>query len=85
MLNQNELMDICEKIKATMSKTEIMDYIDERINEKIILLKGDIIILERQTNKKIQEIAKMLFAKGYLNKEDIDKINAMEPFTKIIN
>lgn len=61
------------KIKAEMVTK---DYLDDKLAD----LRGDLVVLTRKEDGKVKELVKILESKKVLNKSEVKKILAMEPF-----
>ena len=70
-----------DKIEATMVTK---DYLDEKLNEKLFDLRGDLVVLARKEDAKLKELVDILHKKRVLEPADVARIFSLEPFAKIL-
>jgi hypothetical protein len=66
------------KISGLESRMVTKDYLDD----KIVDLRGDLVVLSRKSNKKLETVIEELVANHSLKRSVADRILAMEPFAK---
>ena len=64
------------KIEATMVTK---DYLDEKLHD----LRGDLIVMMRKEDTKLNTLADILHKRDVITDNDIKKLSAMEPFAKM--
>ena len=64
-----------DKIEATMVTK---DYLDEKLNEKLFDLRGDLVVLMRKEDAKLKELVDILHKKRVLEPENRESITACQ-------
>lgn len=64
-----------DEIKSTMVTK---DYLDEKISD----LRGDLVVLVRKEDTKLNTLVNVLHTKRVLDDRDVGRIESMEPFSK---
>lgn len=64
-------------VKATMVTK---DYLDDKLAD----LRGDLVVLMRKEDRKLQELVQMLHVKNILTQEEMKHLFKLEPFQQII-
>lgn len=64
-------------VKATMVTK---DYLDDKLAD----LRGDLVVLMRKEDHKLQELVQMLHVKNILTQEEMRHLFKLEPFQQII-
>lgn len=71
---------IDDRFKSVFTKTELLDVFDDKLGS----MKGDIIHVTRQEDKKVLALVNTLRKKEILTDEEAKQIFAMEPFPNSI-
>lgn len=78
MVEQNILPQF-DSIRTEMSKMVTKDYLDD----KLVDLRGDLVILTRKEDTKLRELVSVLREKNILADPDVKRILPLEPFPQL--
>lgn len=77
----SELKGDVNKIKATMVTK---DYFDEKLTDKLADWRGDIVVLVRKEDHKLEALVKSLAQKSLITDDEAKTVLMLEPFAKLI-
>ncbi|TAL49899.1 hypothetical protein EPN81_04285 [Patescibacteria group bacterium] len=66
--------------KINQTKLDILDAMDEKLGS----LKGDLIVMMRNEDKKVTMLIEILKQKNVLDKNDVDALSVLQPFPQSI-
>lgn len=77
----SELKGDVNKIKATMVTK---DYFDEKLTDKLADWRGDIVVLVRKEDHKLEALVKIISQKSLITDDEAKTVLTLEPFAKLI-
>jgi len=76
---EKDVNSLTKDVNYLKSQMVTKDYLDD----KLIDLKGDLVVLMRKEDAKVKRLVEILTKKNILTEKDAQEIIAMEPFAKI--
>ncbi|MBP9762195.1 hypothetical protein KBD34_01105 [Patescibacteria group bacterium] len=75
---ETAIVKLESKVDGLESRMVTKDYLDDKIAD----LRGDLVVLSRKSNKKLETVIEELVANHSLKRSVADRILAMEPFAQ---
>mgnify|MGYP001559101059 CR=1 FL=1 len=77
----NEIYGQIDVIRGQMVTKE---YLDDKLDEKLADLRGDLVVLMRKEDRKVRELIDILHQKNVLNQAEVKRLLILEPFPTLM-
>ncbi|MDQ7814414.1 MAG: hypothetical protein RDU25_01225 [Patescibacteria group bacterium] len=82
--NVQSVSDRVDDLSTRMGRVETTMVTKSYLDDKLADLRGDLIVLARKQNTKLNILIESLVAEGILPRKVADKILALEPFPELV-